>query len=194
MRKITLVFLIIVVILLSSVVTAWGINGTYKGFPTVNVVVNGNPVKSDVPAIVVDGRTLIPLRFIVEELGYKIDYNTKTLTVNIKSAESDNVKKLSFSDLKEAEDLLINGKFLCKTYSTPDGRRVVDGDALKEIANKLGLTVTIKSNKYIISNDKISKTYYYEALIDNKPYVAYAAIIMTNKYLGNNEYKIFTDR
>ncbi|MEW6546420.1 MAG: stalk domain-containing protein [Bacillota bacterium] len=45
---------------------------TYRGFPTVDLYVNGRPVEGDVPAIVIDGRTLVPLRVVAEALGQKV--------------------------------------------------------------------------------------------------------------------------
>lgn len=48
--------------------------------------VNGNPVKLDVPAQVVLGRTLVPLRFVSEALGAQVSWNPGTQTVSITSA------------------------------------------------------------------------------------------------------------
>ncbi|MDI6893744.1 MAG: stalk domain-containing protein [Bacillota bacterium] len=45
---------------------------TYRGFPTVDLYVNGHPVGGDVPAIVLDDRTLVPLRAVAEALGQKV--------------------------------------------------------------------------------------------------------------------------
>jgi len=45
--------------------------------------VNGNPITLDVPAQIVGGRTLVPLRFISESLGARVDYDAPTRTVNI---------------------------------------------------------------------------------------------------------------
>jgi len=48
-----------------------------------SAVVDGREVKLDVPARVVSGRTLVPLRFVGESLGAKVNWdgNTKTITV-----------------------------------------------------------------------------------------------------------------
>lgn len=45
--------------------------------------VNGRRVMMDAPPFIQDGRTLIPLRFISENLGYKVDWNGETQTVTI---------------------------------------------------------------------------------------------------------------
>lgn len=41
-----------------------------------NALVDGTPFKLDVPAKIVDGRTLVPLRFVGESLGAKVNYVT----------------------------------------------------------------------------------------------------------------------
>jgi len=47
--------------------------------------VNGKVVTIDQPGVVVDGRTLVPLRFVVEALGVKVDWDGATSTVKIAS-------------------------------------------------------------------------------------------------------------
>ncbi|NSL52853.1 copper amine oxidase N-terminal domain-containing protein [Calidifontibacillus erzurumensis] len=46
-------------------------------------LVNNNKVTLDAPAKIKDGRTLVPLRFVSERLGYKVDYDTKARKVTI---------------------------------------------------------------------------------------------------------------
>ncbi len=45
-----------------------------------DVTVNGEPVKVDVPARLIDGKTMVPLRFLSEELGYTVTWDEKTRT------------------------------------------------------------------------------------------------------------------
>lgn len=45
--------------------------------------INGQRVTLDVPAKVVDGRTLVPLRFLSERLGEKVDWDGQTRTITI---------------------------------------------------------------------------------------------------------------
>jgi hypothetical protein len=45
--------------------------------------VNNKPVTLDTPAKIKDGRTLVPLRFVSEQLGYKVDYDTAKSKVTI---------------------------------------------------------------------------------------------------------------
>ena len=53
-------------------------------------IVNGKTVLLDVPPQVVKGRTLVPLRFIAEALGAKVDFEPKTqeITLTLKNIDS----------------------------------------------------------------------------------------------------------
>jgi hypothetical protein len=50
----------------------------------VSPTINGKVVTIDQPAITVNGRTLVPIRFIAESFGVKVDWDAATLTVTIK--------------------------------------------------------------------------------------------------------------
>jgi len=49
-----------------------------------NVTVNGAPKALDVPAKIIDGRTMVPLRFISDNLGAEINYDSSSRTVSVK--------------------------------------------------------------------------------------------------------------
>lgn len=68
---------------LAVAVPAWAGHKTYKGFNTANVTINGKPLVSDVPAIVVDGRTFLPVRAVGEALGVNVEWDASTETVII---------------------------------------------------------------------------------------------------------------
>ena len=48
----------------------------------VKVVLDGNLITFDVPAQIIDGRTMVPVRKIFEELGMTVDWNNQTETVS----------------------------------------------------------------------------------------------------------------
>jgi len=54
--------------------------------------VNGNKIVLDVPATVVDGRTLVPIRFIAESLGAKVNWDELTNTVGINTLVTESEK------------------------------------------------------------------------------------------------------
>lgn len=49
----------------------------------ITLLVNGKEVKTDSPAFIKDGRTMVPVRFISEALGLKVGWNQKTRTVTV---------------------------------------------------------------------------------------------------------------
>ncbi|MDR1135881.1 MAG: N-acetylmuramoyl-L-alanine amidase [Clostridiales Family XIII bacterium] len=61
--------------------------------------VNGRATYLDVPAQILDGRTLIPVRFVSESLNFSVNWDAAARTVNIYSSR----------DKVAAEDYLING-------------------------------------------------------------------------------------
>ena len=52
---------------------------------TKSAFVNGEKKELDVPPRIVDGRTFMPLRFVMEELGADVTWDSSTYTVNIKT-------------------------------------------------------------------------------------------------------------
>lgn len=50
---------------------------------------NGNQLKMDVPPTVVNGRTLVPLRFVSENLGCRVDWDRSTHKITISYASQD---------------------------------------------------------------------------------------------------------
>jgi len=65
-----------------------------KGDINIKLVVGGQAYKNDqavaldVPAKLVDGRTLVPLRFVSEALGANVDWNNGVITITSAAAES----------------------------------------------------------------------------------------------------------
>ena len=57
----------------------------------VTVMVNGETIFFDQNPVIIDGRTLVPVRFVVEKMGYKVEWDGDSQTVYIKNSESENV-------------------------------------------------------------------------------------------------------
>ncbi|MDR7545347.1 MAG: copper amine oxidase N-terminal domain-containing protein, partial [Armatimonadota bacterium] len=51
-------------------------------------LINGSPTTLDVPPLIVRGRTLVPLRFVSEAMGARVDWDDRTRTVYITSAQA----------------------------------------------------------------------------------------------------------
>ena len=90
MKKIIILFSIIMTILAFSTVSLANsdiqiaVNGSSLGVPTVNVTMDGNALKSEVPSFIMVDRTLVPIRFVAESFGAEVtwDDSTKTARVN----------------------------------------------------------------------------------------------------------------
>ena len=66
--------------------------------PAINVLLNGQTIAFDQPPIIIDGRTLVPLRAIFEALGATVDWDGNTQTV---TATRDNIViKITIGDNK----------------------------------------------------------------------------------------------
>lgn len=48
-----------------------------------NVLLNGSAATLDVPPMILNSRTMIPLRFVGEKMGMKVDWNSKTRTITM---------------------------------------------------------------------------------------------------------------
>lgn len=79
-----LLLVIIFVLLTSGIAYATAnINGSFAGLPIVKVVINGVPLVSDVPGVVLKGRTLLPARAIAESLNSIVSWDSSTRTASI---------------------------------------------------------------------------------------------------------------
>lgn len=61
----------------------------------IKIYVNGAELKSDVPAQIINGRTMVPIRAIAEYFGKEVGWDDKTKTVTIKGTNADLVSKIS---------------------------------------------------------------------------------------------------
>ncbi len=60
--------------------------------------VNSQKVTLDVPAELKQGRTFIPLRFVSENLGAEVDWDSDTSTVTVQTIDTTGWKQLNYSD------------------------------------------------------------------------------------------------
>lgn len=57
--------------------------------------VNGKNIELDVPPTIIQGRTLVPIRFIAESLGAEVQYDAPTRTIQIKAIDGKELLKLN---------------------------------------------------------------------------------------------------
>ena len=75
--------------------------------------VNGKEVNLDVPAEVLNNRTMIPLRFISENLGYKVKFdneNSPIYMIDIYNISDEELAKKEEEKLKELEAMFADEK------------------------------------------------------------------------------------
>ena len=71
--------------------------------------VNGNEIELDVPATLVSERTMVPVRFVSESLGCKVDWVDETQTVVITSPEKVEVVKTAAGELLDGKKVIFIG-------------------------------------------------------------------------------------
>ncbi len=119
-------------------------------------VVNNKSVKLDVPAKVVNGSTMVPLRFVGESLGAVIKWDASARTIQITSAEQqyrDYLKKLEESKLTVAQNVAFNdSKVVMIETERSQGSGVIIDKRL--ILTNYHVMSTTKSAKVITLNGK----------------------------------------
>ena len=85
---------LVVLLIICSVV---GIGYTGYAEETVKILVNGKEITSDVPAQIIDGRTMVPVRYVAEALGAKVDWvsNFNRVTITTGPQRSYNLLKVN---------------------------------------------------------------------------------------------------
>lgn len=110
--------------------------------------VNSEAVSLDVPAKIIDGRTMVPIKFVAESLGCKVDWDNDTKTVVIQkdsevhfAGESLEGKKV----LVIGNDLLHHGRLIedrGKKYLTQEERQDTYG-GLVQLCKANGMNVSV---------------------------------------------------
>lgn len=98
-RKIFIAILALVILLCGTATAA--VNGVFYGYPIVKVQVNGNTIVGDTPAIIFNGRTLVPLAFVGKALGATVAWENGTQTAivttnNNSSITSEDITKIKY--------------------------------------------------------------------------------------------------
>lgn len=88
-KGLSFAYIAIVLLLSVGVVTCFvAVGGSAWAQPAsdIAIVIDDQLVDSDVPPVIIDGRTLVPLRVISEHLGASVNWNHETKTVTVVSA------------------------------------------------------------------------------------------------------------
>jgi hypothetical protein len=94
------VFLCLFTVSVTAASSAWALSrATYKGYPIASVKVDGRLVEGDVPAVIMDGRVMVPLRLVSESMGASVSWDGHNGTALISS-------KKTLATQKEVDDCL----------------------------------------------------------------------------------------
>ena len=93
-------FVLMIGVLFSGAAFAASTNGLFEGFTIINLVVDGEKIENDVPAINLKGRTMVPIRVISEKLGADVKWDEKTSTASIANSSIDNHGEKDIDKLK----------------------------------------------------------------------------------------------
>lgn len=77
--------LLVAALLATAVPALAGVNGQFRGYEIIKVLVNGKEVQSDVPAIMMGNRTMVPLRFVSEAMGANVVWDDTARQVEIEA-------------------------------------------------------------------------------------------------------------
>jgi len=107
--------------------------------------VSGRPILLDVPPMIVQARTLIPLRFVSEAMGARVDWDSSTRTVFITSPTGTptQVHEVSgrLTSLSGQTIILAGGQ----SYGLADGARFfIDGREVSRESIRAGMEVTLR--------------------------------------------------
>lgn len=101
----------------------------------ITVMVKGETVQFDQKPVIMNGRTLVPVRYVVEKLGYNVEWDGSTQTVYIQNSDVENIAVFD-SNLKvvvnnelvefDVKPVIINGRTLIP---------------IRAVAEKIGCTV-----------------------------------------------------
>ena len=170
--------------------------------------INGETVSLDVPAQILSGRTMVPVRFVSEALGQDVDWNSKNQTVSIKSdtpsnisiSPASNVTARDVSNQGDGRDLEVSFS-KSSTESLVDHYRVLVVKASKSF--NLTSALKISSSNYTkvsptgsnrtITLSQSSRDSDGDYIKNDQPYVAYVLAVgkgSNSSKLSNSSSKI----
>ena len=108
--------------------TASGVRGGVRVSVSIDnpkAFIDGKATTLDQPPVLLDGRTLVPLRFIAEAYGAKVEWIGETQTVNITTDNLATVADayyIAASDFTNLGSWSLNEDYLFGTHGSPDGQ------------------------------------------------------------------------
>lgn len=160
-------------LMLTGVVSAASMWGSYKGNDIIRITSNGSPVKtSDVPAISYNGRTMVPINMLAQlGIGYNWDQKNKTLDVIVNNTAIE-PSELNSSDILIIKGFIKTANFFNKLESL--------GDMITDLSNTYSLAFQEMNSDNINTYFKTANTHL-DGVIDS-----YNSIIGDSKNYSDN--------
>lgn len=118
---------------------------TYKA-PPVTLKLNGRELKTDVPAVIIENRTLVPIRVVSESTGARVDWDGEKYEVTINTREK--IIKLKIN----SDEMFINGEKIALEVPAKiiNDRTMVP---VRAVSESLGLKVGWDASTYTVLLD-----------------------------------------
>ena len=150
---------ILSVILCLSLAASLLIGATSVSADEISVELDGNPIEFDVKPEIIDGRTMVPLRKIFEEIGATVKWDNDTQTVSARKNKKTITLSIDSADLQiDKGDTDEEGNPIYETVTLEVPAQIVSGRTLvpaRAISESFGLDVDWDGDnqKVIISSD-----------------------------------------
>lgn len=121
-----------------------------SAFAGLNINIDGIPLATDAPPVIVDGRTLVPVRAIFEKLGASVNWDANTQTVTAVTGEKTITLKLNDTSSYVNNEL--------KTLDVP--AQIVDGRTMvpaRFVGESLGCQVLWDANTQTVNVNTVSQ-------------------------------------
>lgn len=160
-KKVTI--LVICALLLGSIFVSAGFAspfGSFENLPVVRVLVDNRDLQGDVPGVIFQGRTLVPLRFVAEAMGAEVEWDEEIYTVSITTVEDPEfveIKNEGWQTLANAEDAYKINEF----YGTWNG-------FFKSLSTTWVKVINLNTNTYFVeeAHHEVFKKYTAENLFE----------------------------
>ena len=150
---------ILSVILCLSLAASLLIGATSVSADEISVELDGNPIEFDVKPEIIDGRTMVPLRKIFEEIGASVKWDNDTQTVSARKNKKTITLSIGSADLQiDKGDTDEEGNPIYETVTLEVPAQIVSGRTLvpaRAISESFGLNVDWDEDnqKVIISSN-----------------------------------------
>ncbi|WP_138160380.1 copper amine oxidase N-terminal domain-containing protein, partial [Peptoniphilus catoniae] len=126
------------------------------GIDVLNREINGvqSKIKMDIAPYIKEGRTMLPVRYVAEALGFDVDWNESTRTVILKEGST------RVEIPVDTNQIIVNGK----VYTSDVKPEIINGRTMLPIAN-IARALGLQDGKDIIWNSQTNKVTIYRSIL-----------------------------